>query len=337
MNTLWGYLEPVINVLLKKQTMKKIIILFSLFLVSCGTLNNGEEINLQLENTENNIIQVSSSIIPISSIINTIGWEFVEVHTIVPAWVSPHGFDLSAKDVVSLEDSDITFLLGLEQIDSFLKKPLESKKYVELAEGMKLIEAAAHNHDEEEDSHEENIQEEEHTEDEHSVDPHVWLWKNNILLIAERIRDELSAISPEKSSYFNENTEIFRKNLEGIYQGFSEKNTWKTAKEFIVFHDAYNYLIESIGINPSLKIPFSENVLHETGTAHMAELIQEIEIHGVKNIFREPQFSDGNLQKFATEYNLIIATLDPIWIDDSADGYLKNLQNNLDNLSFIYE
>jgi ABC-type Zn uptake system ZnuABC Zn-binding protein ZnuA len=69
----------------------------------------------------------------------------------------------------------------------------------------------------------------------------------------------------------------------------------------------------------------------------MAELIEEIKLHDIKNVFSEPQFSDGNLQSFAKEYNLTIAILDPLGRDDSASGYLENLKTNLNNISIIYE
>lgn len=275
----------------------------------------------------NDIIEVSTSIIPISSIVNAIGWDYVYSYPIIPAGVSPHGFDLSAKDLVTVKQSDIVFLIGLDQIDGFLKKPLENKKYIELAQGIELLEASAHKHDEHEDK----------DEDEHSVDAHVWLGKENIIMIAETIRDELSLILPEHADIFSENTEIFRTELEAIYATFIEENSDKTAKEFIVFHDAYNYLMESVWVNPDLKIPFSKNILHESGTAHIVELIEEIELHGLQNIFSEPQFSDWNLQSFAQQYNLTVSTLDPIGTDSSASGYLENLKTNLDNLGLIYE
>ena len=347
--------------------MKKYIVglLVLVFLSSCGveedsslplTDENTELSQVQAwkekERTEQTAISVTSSIVPIASVINAIGGEYVDVNTIVPAWVSPHGFDLSAQDVVAIENSEIAFIIGLEQIDGFLEKALEDKKYIELAEGMELLEAAAHDHndhaDEHEDEHEdghhddeehhdEDEHEDEHGHDEHSVDAHVWLGQENISAIAEKVRDELSLILPEQAEIFAANTETFKTDLAAIYTDFTEKTTGKSPREFIVFHDAYNYMMQSAGIDANLKVPFSENVLHETGTAHMAELIEEIELHGVVNIFTEPQFSDGNVQKFAQQYNLTVGILDPLGADDSASGYLENLEKNLTNLSLIYE
>lgn len=71
-------------------------------------------------------------------------------------------------------------------------------------------------------------------------------------------------------------------------------------------------MLQSANIEINLKIPFSQNVRQQMNAAHMTELIEEIEIHGIKNIFREPQFSYGSLQKFAERYNLTVSILDPL-------------------------
>ena len=188
-----------------------------------------------------------------------------------------------------------------------------------LADGIELLEAAAHSHEEEEEAmHEDEHHEEDHHDDEHTdehahdKDPHVWLGKENVIQIAQKVTDELSVILPEQALYFSQNTDIFIAELEKIYADFATQTAGKTPREFIVFHDAYNYLMQSVGMDLDLKIPFSENVLQETGTAHRVELIEEIELHGVKHVFREPQFSDSNLQKFASEYSLQIGILDPL-------------------------
>lgn len=249
--------------------------------------------------------------------------------------------------MVEVEKSDIVFLLGLEGIDGFLKKSAPAEKQVHLADGIELLKAEAHSHEEEHAYEEEKtvgnkgIRSDEHMHDdeEHSYDsdPHVWLGKENITLISQKIRDELSALLPEQAAYFSQNTEVFLAELEQIYTDFEAQVAGKSPREFIVFHDAYNYLMQSVRMDLGLRIPFSKNALHETGTAHRVELIEEIELHGVRHVFREPQFSDGNLQSFALEYNLEVGILDPLGNDESASGYLQNLRNNLESLSIVYE
>jgi ABC-type Zn uptake system ZnuABC Zn-binding protein ZnuA len=122
-----------------------------------------------------------------------------------------------------------------------------------------------------------------------------------------------------------------------MFDNFRVKHQWKQAGKFIVFHDAYNYLLESVWIENDFKIPFSRNILNAPSTAHIVKLIEEVKLHSIKYMFQEPQSSQGDFQKFAAVYNLKVAILDPIWVDDSAGWYIENLQINLNNLSKIYE
>lgn len=328
--------------------MKHFFILFAILfaLVSCGTPKESHTGNNSQENTATareksevtEKIEVSASIIPLASVVNTIGGDYVDAQAIVPAWVSPHGFDLSARQMAELSDDAVVFMLGLEHIDGFLMQATDKEKQLHLADGIELLESTPHSHDEhKEDEH--IHEEDEHEEDEHKHDrdPHVWLGKDNIILIAERVREKLSEIMPEQSDYFAANTETFIAELESVYANFQAEVTGKSPKEFIVFHDAYNYLLESIGLNQNYKIVFAENVMHETGTAHIAELIEEIELHGVNTMFREPQFSTNAIQSMIDKYNINVLILDPLGQDDSAGGYLENLRNNLQSLSKIYE
>jgi ABC-type Zn uptake system ZnuABC Zn-binding protein ZnuA len=69
----------------------------------------------------------------------------------------------------------------------------------------------------------------------------------------------------------------------------------------------------------------------------MKEIIDEITIHWVKNIYKEPQFSASNLDKLSTEYKLEVNVLNPLWSDSSSSWYIENYKNNLKVLEKIYE
>jgi ABC-type Zn uptake system ZnuABC Zn-binding protein ZnuA len=69
----------------------------------------------------------------------------------------------------------------------------------------------------------------------------------------------------------------------------------------------------------------------------MRILTDEIQEKNVEMIFKEPQFDDWNLKKFASEYNLNILDLDPLWKDTSKSWYIENLKKNLENLEKIYD
>ncbi|MDD3793533.1 MAG: metal ABC transporter substrate-binding protein [Candidatus Gracilibacteria bacterium] len=286
----------------------------------------------------NDIIQIETSIVPLASITNYIGGDFVEAISIVPTGVSPHGYDLKPEQMVDINKSDLVIYLNLDHIDGFLNKALEKKETLIVSEGIELVEGIEHSHEGEENHEEEGHEEDEHHEDEaHSVDPHIWNGTKNAIIIAEKITKKLSEISPENKEYFENNLNNLKIELETVKNDFLTKINGKEQSEFIIFHDAYNYLFLDLGIDSSKKVVFQKTVLSDPNSAEMKELIDEIKLHGVKVAYKEPQLNDSNLQKLSNDYNLEVLVLDPLVSDSSKNGYIENFKNNLKSLEKIYE
>lgn len=331
--------------------MKKLFILFTLLftLISCNTekeISNNTQTNNVTEITENSDrkeekLKIITSIIPLASIANYIGGEYVEVKSLLPAWVSPHGFDLKPNQMIDIEKSDLILSLWYDHIDGFLDKAIQWKNALITTNGIEIMEwSDDHDHDHEDEHSEEDHDEHEdenHDEDEHEFDPHVWTSAENALMIAKSIENKLSELQPKNTYKFAENYTNLENELLSMKQNFLNSVAWKTQAEFIVFHDAYSYLFAELSIDNSKKLVFRTNVLSDPNSAEMKEIIDEITIHWVNNIYKEPQFSDSNLDKLASEYNLEVDVLNPLWSDDSKNWYIDNYRNNLKALQKIYE
>jgi len=317
--------------------MKKIIILISMIFIflSCS---KQEEIIVE-KNEAINKIQIQTSIIPLASLTNYIGWDFVEAKSIVPAWVSPHGYDLKPEQMVEIAKSDLIIYLNLDHIDGFLNKALEKKETLVVSEWIKLVEWTEHSHEEEEYHEDEHLEDEKHTDEEknHSVDPHIWTSSSNALIMAEKIKDKLSEISPENKEYFENNLNSLKTELESAKNDFLNIVKDKNQSEFIIFHDAYNYLFIDLNIDSSKRIVFQKSVLSDPNSSEMKELIDEIKLHWVKVAYKEPQLNDSNLKKLSIDYNLEVFVLNPLGSDSSKNGYIENFKNNLKSLEKIYE
>lgn len=336
--------------------MKKIFILSIILmtLASCNTSKVDNKIKDSSESKSVEKLEVTTSIIPLASITNYIGWDMVEATSLVPAGVSPHGFDLSPSQLVAIEKSDLVVLLWLDHIDWFLDKAVEDKENkITVKDGITLIEWWEDEHDEhewheDEDWHEDEHEEEhsDHEEDEHDehekdedhgLDPHLWQSAENAYLISKNILDELVKLSPQNKEYFEANFEEFNKELSAVKSDFLENSKDKELSNFIVFHDAYNYLFKELGINLDYKHVFKSNLLSEPTTAEMKELIDDVEKEWIKVGFREPQADSGNLNKLASEYKLDIYVLDPLGEDESKNWFIANYKVNLENVMTVYE
>jgi len=283
----------------------------------------------------NDIIQIETSIIPLASLTNYIGWDFVEAKAIVPAWVSAHGYDLKPEQMVEIAKSDLVIYLNLDHIDAFLNKALEKKETLIVSEWIELVEWTEHSHEDEEEIHAEK---EIHAEEEaHSVDPHIWTSSANALIMAEKITKKLIEINPENKEYFENNLNSLKIELESAKNDFLNIVKDKKQSEFIIFHDAYNYLFIDLNVDSNKRVVFQKSVLSDPNSSEMKELIDEIKLHWVKIAYREPQLNDSNLQKLSNDYNLEVLVLNPLGSDSSKNGYIENFKNNLKSLEKIYE
>ena len=280
-----------------------IILILSIWLFSCNS-------NFS-ENKESDKIKITSSIIPISSIINYIWWEYVEVTNIVPAWVDLHDYDTKTQDAIKIENSDLVVYIWYDHFDWFLDKIVWWKKVLKLADYFEI--------DEEEDN------------------SHVWFWKKNLLIISEKIFKKLGEIDPENGDFYNQNYIKFMDEIDKITKDFKSENDWKNPQKFIVYHDAYSYLLEDLWIWLENQIIFKSNHSADLSVKQMKDFQDNITNENIKIIFKEPQEENSSLEQIISENNLQVYDLDPLWKDESANWYIENLKENLESLAKIYE
>ena len=313
--------------------MKKIITIFTLaFLIfSLSACNKIQEI----KNTDKKI-KITTSIVPLASIANYVGWKYVEAHSLVPAGVSPESFNLKPNQMIDIQKSDLIVYLWLEHIDWFLNKAVEGKKNIVLAKDwIELLKWE--NHDKNKEGGEEEEEHHHHEEEWHDINPHIWSNSANAYIIAKHIVNELVKIQPENAEYFNKNLQSFKSKLELAKNDFIKNTKNKKQNHFINFHDAYGYLYKELNVNETKKHIFRANVLSDPNSSDMKNLIDDIKKDNIKVAFKEPQLDASSLQKLGKEYNLTIFTLDPLGTDESADWYIKNYTNNLKSLENIYK
>jgi|GEM_PF-5538566 len=72
-------------------------------------------------------------------------------------------------------------------------------------------------------------------------DPHIWLDPERVLLIADVIARELSALHPEKKVVFEERLSQFKLGIQSVDEHLREKLA--DLPPFVVFHDSLGYLV----------------------------------------------------------------------------------------------
>lgn len=356
--------------------MKKIFItlFLAIFTVSCS--NNQTE-TIWENTAEVKKVSLTTTLPPLASIANYIGGDKVEVKSIVEPGFSPHTFDLKPSDMVAMNKSDILISTGLDidnfiVENNTVKHHIQLKENVTLIEGHDHShhehwnhedehhdehahndehhheEEHGHHHDEHHDEHghdeyhhhedEDHHNEEEHTENEIFYDPHVWLSFENAKIIAEVTKNKLATIDYINTQYYEDNYTNFIAKIDEIKANYLEKINGKKINHFVIFHDAYGYLFQELNIDSDYAIVLEDTAGREPSAAEMKTILDTITLNNITTLYKEPQFETKLIETLADQQsNLEVKILDPLWNSVDKNGYLDNIQKNLDNLLAIYE
>ena len=279
---------------------------------------------------------------------------------------SPHDFSMRPSQAKSIQDADLVIWIG-ENLEGFLTKPVSnlsqgavSMEIMELA-GIKKLEYRDHDehdhashkkthdeghkdeHDHEEhsghgheDEHDEHKEEEAHAGHDHGdddTDPHVWLDTDNMQVAAVEIVKKLKELDPENAGIYDQNAKKLNAELEKLEAEIKGITSSIKSKEYVVFHDAYQYFEKQFGLEKPITITLNPEIA--PGAARIKEIREEVQEHSISCLFSEPQFSPKVLEVVSENTGKTIATIDPLGsaLDAGKDHYSKTLLQLANRLS----
>ena len=119
-------------------------------------------------------------------------------------------------------------------------------------------------------------------------DPHIWLSLENGKVIASGIADELTRIDPQNAAIYSENLVRFLAEADKLKAGLEATLKPVTGRNFLVFHDAYQYFETEFGLRASGTFSFNPEI--KPGARKIRELSASLEKREITCVFSEPQF-----------------------------------------------
>ncbi len=217
---------------------------------------------------------VAVSISTLASLVQVVGGDRVEVHSLVPVGASPETYEPSPQDIVELSRSKVLFLngAGLELwLDRILKGAAgEHVTRVELSAGLPVAGRAS---------------------DGSGGNPHVWLDVRYAQAYVKKIAAALAAADPQGASDYRRNAITSLARLADL-DAWIQKQIGTIPPErrnMITFHDAWFYFDRRYGLRDIGAIEPSAG--QEPSAGYLAKLIEQAKEHHVNAVFAEPQFS----------------------------------------------
>ena len=277
------------------------------------------------------------SIKPIHSLVAGVMEGVGSPSLIVKGAASPHTFSLTPSQAKNLYNAHLVFWVGHE-LEAFLEKPLSTlsanAKQVELLEVPGLTkhhfrEGGAfeeHAHEEEhehknEHKHEQNTagKKDEHGAHDHGshekhhdeeVDPHFWLDPENAKVIVHYVAHILSEYDPKNAALYEGNEQRLNAKLDALIGEVQNTLAPIKGKEFIVFHDAYQYFENRFDIVASGSITINPDLPPSVG--RIQEIRNKIKKLGAICVFSEPQFEPKIIRTVMEGTSAKTGVLDPL-------------------------
>ena len=275
-------------------------------------------------------IKVVTSFYPFYEIAKEIGGNNTIVTSVIPIGVEPHDWEITPQRISNIMEADVIIYNGIG-FDSWLgkKEQFRNSFIVDISKDLQLIkigEQALENPGQ-------GRQYDDHTS---RYDPHVWLDPIFVKNISNTISSALIKLDPNNTKAYEQNTKNFIQRLDGLDSLIKTSLNNCKLKDFITFHEAFQYFANRYGLN--------QHAVHGNspeGEILPQQIIQIISIAkdlGIDTIYSE-ELKDPRLsQTLAAEIpNGKVLLLSPIEVLNQEEqkkdiGYIDKMKMNLQSL-----
>jgi zinc transport system substrate-binding protein len=269
--------------------------------------NNSSEAKQIVNETVNNVVDITVSIMPQKYFVEKIGGKNVKENVMIPPGVDLHNYEPKPQQLQSLNDAKAYITTGIAFETAWIdriKAANQKMLIIDSTQGIERIPMVEHHHE-----GAENHQAEE------TLDPHIWLSPKLVKIQAQSIYAGLVKIDPKRQAEYQANLNNFITELDQLDQQISQKLTPLKNRKFIVFHPAWGYFAKDYNLEQeSIEVGGQE-----PSAAELAKLISEAKQENIKVIFAQPEFNPSSAETIAKEIGgkvIFVSDLDENWSDN---------------------
>jgi ABC-type Zn uptake system ZnuABC Zn-binding protein ZnuA len=236
-------------------------------------------------------LNVVTTVAPITSIVENIGGDKIQLAGIIPEGINSHTFEPIPSDSKLLSSADLIILNGLD-----LETPTSKLAQANLKPGASIYSLG-----------DKTIKEADYIFDfsfpkeQGHPNPHLWLNPEYAMRYATLVRDELIHLDPKNKAVYEQNAAQFLKKLEALDQAIKEaaQTIPQNNRRLLTYHDSWPYFARRYGfqvigaVQPS---DFADPSPHE-----VVRLIEQIRKEKVPAVFGSEVFPSPVLEQIARE------------------------------------
>ena len=253
-----------------------------------------------------------------------------------------HDYQLTAADMKLLSKADV-FIVNGGGIESFLSDVAESYpdlKIVQACDGIDLLESAEGTGESHNDlSSNEDADHDDHDHSEHShgdENAHVWMNLADYQIQVQNICNGLSEADSAHAEQYAKNAQTYQGKVQELQQEAAELSSQIAAQPVVVFHEAYEYIVQEYGLTLAGEMNLDEE--RQVSAGEVADILHAIEENHVSVVLAEKLYGTDMGEMVAKQSGAKVIYLDTLTRGDySADSYLEGMKNNIEQLKEAFQ
>jgi zinc transport system substrate-binding protein len=247
-------------------------------------------------------IVVATSIPPHAWLIDQIGGEYVEVHTVLRPGESPTTHQPSDAQVSRVLSGRVFFRCGVPfESGAWFRAIAGRLEVVDLRDGVATRTMDTHAHGGDaigNDPH--------HLQD--AVDPHIWLSPRRLMIQARLVAETLRQLDPDHAKDYEARLTELTNELEELDAWIEATLAPYRGRAFVVFHPSWGYFADDYGLR-QLAI---ETEGKEPSDAELTRFQEETAALEISVIYVQPQIAGKSARAIAGAIGARLETLDPL-------------------------
>lgn len=246
-----------------------------------------------------------------------------------------HDYVVSPQDMRRLDEAD-AFLINGAGMELFLEKIVKNSPklpVIEASHGIPLLEGEEQDHEEEEqESGHDGHGHEEHS---HAANGHVWMDVERYRVQLAAVTEELRDLMPKQADAISQAAAAYDNKLQVLAEGVKDLKEHTEGIHVVIFHEAFAYLAESLGMDVLMAFSLDEN--SEPSPGEITEAIEEINYHGTALILIEKEYA-SHANSILADADAKVVYINPLTTGDgAADSYLSGMWENLNAIRQVVE
>lgn len=240
-------------------------------------------------------LKIIASITPVADFIQQIGGDKVEVTLMVPAGASPHTYEPTTSQMVSVSEADVFVKVGsgVDYEEIWMNDIIDMNRdmlVVDCSTGVEIV----------------------------NGDPHIWSSPVIAQQMALNIYNGLTGIDPDNSNFYLSNYESYITKLETLNSDIVSMFAGRENRNFLIYHPSFGYFASEYDL---IQIPVEHQGKEPTPQV-IQDCIDQARQYNLNYVYVAPQFATSYAETIAAEIAGSVLYIDPL-----PSSYISNMRS----------